>query len=208
MAESFVLVAPGQAVENGTDRVILRDLIQARVDQLSRAVDQANAANTGRMAPDAKATTQEMAAKAQEARAQRLQAIAEDRPRLAELTTGAIAHMDLPQDHLQAISEAIQSGNQRLQDELYVLRRFVEGPTGQVEVAYSLHRWTADAPRPKSGELGPGSDSSTIASLASWTSDREEVRQFYGVDVAEAHGFGEDAFADRGLESDVKEISR
>jgi hypothetical protein len=201
--EKFVIVPAGEAVEDEAERVSLTALVVTRAESLAAAQMVSDA---GRMHPEAQAAFQEERQHlAEEQKRILLEATAPER--LAEISLGAIAHMQLPEEALQIVKSAVEAGDAggREREELYMLRRYVDGPTGEIEPAWSLHRWSPDAPRPKRGAFGPGSDTFSVAQLVTWAGDREEVRAMHGIDVASAHGWGSDAFKDRGLEK-MKEL--
>jgi hypothetical protein len=195
--DRFVIVPAGEAVEGEAERLPLTDLVVTRAESLAAAQLVSDA---GRMDPVAQAAFQEERQRlAEEQKQILLEATAPER--LTEIALGAIIHMQLPEESLQIIQQAVMAGDagKREREELYMLRRYVTGPTGEIEPAWSLHRWTPDQPRPKRGAFGPGSDTFSVSQLLTWAGDREEVRALHGHDVAEANGWGSDAF-NRGLE--------
>ena len=181
---AFQIVEPGAKVEGETGRASLADLVQGRTQSLLAAQESVEGTP---------GLTYEQAAKARMAEARERVASDVER-RMPVLVTHAVADMGLPAEHVEAIVGAVKSSDQRLCQELYVCRRYVPGPTGELEPTYSLHRWSPDSPRPTRGAFGPGSDTRTVAQVMDWASEREAICELHGAQIATEHGFGTSPF--------------
>jgi hypothetical protein len=172
----YVFAKPGEKVEGETRRIRFRDMVQSRADDLVYASTMQR--RTMEQSEQQLKVTRESVAQDVESR-------------ISELASRAVQHMRLPEEHVGAVIGAMQSNDQRTQDSIYLLRRYVAGPTGEMEPTYSVHSWSPDSPRPAKGQFGPGSQTISLSELRTWLHSKTAIETMHGTDVAEAHGFYE-----------------
>jgi hypothetical protein len=108
---------------------------------------------------------------------ERLAMIDEDLPAIA---MAEISHLRLSEEECTLIEATLKTGDERAQEELMLIRRFVAGPNGDLEPAVTLHRWTPEAGRPDRHELGAGAKIMNLVELRQAAHERAIAKERYG----------------------------
>jgi len=108
---------------------------------------------------------------------ERLAAIDEDLPAIA---MKELAHLRLSDEERRLIEATLKTGDERAQEELMLIRRFVAGPNGDLEPAVTLHRWTPESGRPDRHELGAGAKVMNLVELRETAHERAIAKERYG----------------------------
>jgi hypothetical protein len=101
-----------------------------------------------------------------------------------------IRHLNLSAADRKFVSQALVSGSERQKQEVLFIRKFVAGPSGDLEPVITLTRWTPDTPRPDRKSLGAGGAILNLQELTQAVHKRAVARERYGeASLAEFPGY-------------------
>ena len=184
----YALVEPGE--EPPGEIVREQPLAELRDERLGHEARLSRMSQPGRMTAENREAQEAEAKQSAVREAERLMAIDAPEARAAA-TVEALSHCGFSDEELGLVRSSIESGDTRLQKELFLSLTFVEGPDGALEPSYVLSRWSATNPIPKAGAFGPGSRAMSIEKIATEVHFRADVLSKYGADVAREHGLAE-----------------